>query len=196
MTQTSKFDHSFITIVSGLPRSGTSMMMQMLESGGFPLLTDGIRARDESNPRGYYEYEKVKGIETDSSWLDLARGKAVKIVIPLITHIPRSFDYKVIFMERDIGEVLVSQRSMVERQGADSTGIDEGRLGMAYINAIGRAKIHLKDNKIPVLFTSYVDVLENPLKQAGLITEFLGLNLNMEVMSGVVDANLYRQRRD
>jgi len=106
-----------ITVVSGLPRSGTSMMMQMLGAGGLAVLTDGKRGADADNPRGYYEYEAVKSLGQDASWLASAGGKAVKIVSALLIHLPDGFDYRVIFMRRPIAEVLASQRAMLDRLG-------------------------------------------------------------------------------
>src|ERR1700730_12387191 len=99
-----------IVVVSGTPRSGTSMAMKMLDAGGMPTLTDGIRAADESNPKGYYEFERVKELDKngDIAWLSDARGNAVKIISFLLTFLPESFDYQVIFMDRDLDEVLAS----------------------------------------------------------------------------------------
>ncbi len=108
-----------IIVVSGLPRSGTSMTMKMLVEGGIAVLTDGIRAADESNPEGYYEFEKVKQLDKagDLSWLNEARGKAVKIISYLLQRLPDTFDYRVIFMHRDLHEVIASQNRMLERLG-------------------------------------------------------------------------------
>src|SRR5437660_12828449 len=108
---------SEIIIVSGLPRSGTSLMMQMLENGGVPVVTDHIRTADTDNPRGYYEFEQVKKIKQDASWLPATRGKAVKMVSQLLYDLPTSERYKIIFMERDLDEVLASQEKMLERLG-------------------------------------------------------------------------------
>jgi hypothetical protein len=108
-----------ITVVSGLPRSGTSMMMQMLEAGGMQLLTDGVRQADEQNPKGYYELEAVKGLDKgeDTPWLADARGKAVKIISFLLTWLPDTYDYGVIFMERNLDEVVMSQNAMLRHRG-------------------------------------------------------------------------------
>src|SRR5262245_31961291 len=116
-----------IIIVSGLPRSGTSLMMQMLSSGGIEVLTDNLRTADADNPRGYYEFEKVKQIERDSSWLPQARGKAVKMVSQLLYHLPGGERYRVIFLERDLGEVLLSQEKMLRRLGRPAAPADEMR---------------------------------------------------------------------
>ncbi len=106
-----------IVIVSGLPRSGTSMLMNMLLDGGVPLLTDGIRNADHGNSRGYFEYEPVKALEKhgDLSWLPRARGKAVKIISFLLTWLPERYDYRVIFMQRDLDEIIASQNRMLAR---------------------------------------------------------------------------------
>src|SRR5262245_57703089 len=108
---------AFITIVSGLPRSGTSLMMRMLEAGGMPVLVDNIRAADEDNPAGYYEFEPVKQTSADNAWVKLAVGKAVKVVYRLLYDLPAGFRYRVLFMQRDMAEVLASQRKMLERAG-------------------------------------------------------------------------------
>jgi len=110
-------DRDTILIVSGLPRSGTSMMMKMLEAGGMAVLTDNIRTADQDNPRGYYEFERVKQIEHDTAWLPEAQGKAVKMIAGLLKHLPADYVYKIIFMQRDMDEVLASQRQMLVRRG-------------------------------------------------------------------------------
>lgn len=113
------FDESSVTIVTGLPRSGTSMMMRMLEAGGLPVLVDGRRGADIDNPNGYYEFEPVKETRTDASWVEGARGRAVKMVYRLLYDVPAEFRYRVLFMRRDLGEILASQRKMLTRHGAD-----------------------------------------------------------------------------
>ena len=97
-----------ITIVSGLPRSGTSLMMQMLEAGGMPVLTDGIRDADEDNPRGYYELEAVKRTKDDPAWLHGAPGKVVKMIYLLLYDLPTTYNYRIIFMRRPLSEVVAS----------------------------------------------------------------------------------------
>ena len=106
-----------ITIVSGLPRSGTSMMMQMLKQGGIEILTDKIRQNDVNNPRGYYELEKVKELPKDNTWLPEAEGKGVKIIVQLLQYLLPGFEYRIIFMQRDIKEILRSQKKMLENLG-------------------------------------------------------------------------------
>ena len=107
---------NYITIVSGLPRSGTSLMMRALDKGGINLLTDEIRAPDQDNPKGYYEFEKVKTVKQDSSWVSRAKGKAVKMVYRLLYDLPKKFSYRIVFMQRDLKEILVSQKKMLQRK--------------------------------------------------------------------------------
>src|SRR5262245_40494991 len=106
-----------IIIVSGLPRSGTSLMMQLLDAGGVEVVTDGVRAADPDNPRGYYEFEKVKQVKRDASWLPGVRGKAVKMVSQLLLDLPPTERYRVVFMERDLAETIDSQERMLQRLG-------------------------------------------------------------------------------
>src|SRR5262245_31379692 len=109
-------DKEFITIVSGLPRSGTSMMMRMLEKGGIPVLTDGLRKADDDNPLGYYEFEPVKRLDKDASWLNDAYNKAVKIIFIFLYRLPPEHKYKVLFMKRNLDEVVASQKMMLRRR--------------------------------------------------------------------------------
>src|SRR5262245_12295550 len=111
-----------ITIVSGLPRSGTSMMMSMLEAGGLGALTDGIRAADEDNPKGYYEFERVKKIKQDTAWLADAKGRVVKMISQLLLDLPAAYQYRIIFMRRNIDEILASQKQMMVRRGTAKDG--------------------------------------------------------------------------
>ncbi len=122
---------NFITVVSGLPRSGTSLMMQMLVAGGLPALTDAVRSPDESNPRGYFEFEPVKRLRTDASWLEQARGRAVKIIHLLLRELPTDgrFQYRVLFLRRPLEEVIASQSAMLARAGkasAEPVALGEG----------------------------------------------------------------------
>src|SRR5437868_10538215 len=125
-----------IIIVSGLPRSGTSLMMQMLDGGGIPVLTDAIRAADTDNPRGYYEFEKVKQIKQDASWLPQARGKACKMVSQLLYDLPASEKYRIVFMERDLDEILVSQEKMLQR--LDRPAAPREPMKRAYLLHLGK----------------------------------------------------------
>ena len=117
-----------ITIVSGLPRSGTSMMMKMLEAGGMPVLTDSWRSADEDNPKGYYEFERVKQIKTDQAWLPQAQGKVVKMISELLQYLPPIYCYRVIFMRRKLEETLASQRQMLQRRGEPAPVVSDESL--------------------------------------------------------------------
>ncbi len=186
-----------ITVVSGLPRSGTSMMMKMLDSGDMPLLIDRIRMADEDNPKGYYEYERVKDLEKDNSWLDTARGRTIKIVSPLLRNLKldEDYSYKIIFMLRELDEILASQKKMAERLNQNSDTIRDNILKEKY-------SLHLEEiyewlgqkENIDALFVNYTDVLENPLAIAEGISEFLDMHLNIPKMAAVADTSLYRQR--
>jgi len=185
-----------ITIVSGLPRSGTSMLMKMLEAGGMQLLVDNIRTADEDNPKGYYEFERVKKLQHDQSWLEDAKGKAVKIISELLKHLPQGYTYKVIFMHRKMEEILASQRRMLIRRGESTDEVSDGRLAELYRKHLQWIEAWLDEQpNIEVVAVSYNEVLENPVEHAERINRFLGNTLNVENMVGAVDQTLYRQRR-
>jgi Sulfotransferase domain len=187
---------AFITVVSGLPRSGTSLMMQMLAAGGCPILSDNVRAPDESNPRGYLELEAVKRLRTDQSWLSQAQGKAVKIIHLLLRELPVDdrFAYRVVFMNRPIDEVLSSQRTMLERQGKKSA--DGNTLKKTYESQLVQARQWLATQpSFGVHFVDYHALLKEPLQKAKEVSEFLsGLDLDAVEMSKAVDQALYRER--
>jgi protein-L-isoaspartate O-methyltransferase len=185
-----------ITIVSGLPRSGTSMMMAMLEAGGMQLLVDNIRTADEDNPKGYYEFERVKRIQHDQSWLEDARGKVVKIIPELLRQMPQDHTCKVIFMRRKMEEILASQRRMLIRRGEPADKVSDERMTELYRKHLRQAEDWIDEQpNIEVIYVSYNEILENPVEHARRINQFLGNTLNVENMVGVVDPTLYRQRR-
>jgi len=185
----------FVTVVTGLPRSGTSLMMQMLAAGGIPPLTDDHRTADESNPRGYFEYEAVKRLRSDQSWLEQARGHAVKIIHALMRELPVDgrFQYRVLLMRRPLEEVLSSQRAMLERQGKQSA--DPNLLAKVY-----RAQLEQLEQWMAgltcfaVLPVQHRDVISSPAETAGTIAQFLGENLDVVRMAETVDPALYRER--
>jgi len=185
-----------ITIVSGLPRSGTSMMMKMLEAGGMELVVDNIRKPDEDNPKGYYEFEKVKKIKENSSWLDDTKGKAFKMVYLLLYALPPDRSYKVIFMRRKLQEVLASQRKMLERKGIVNSSVDDEKMGELFEKQLNEIERWLDGQKnIEVLYMSYNDLIVNPLENVRILNRFLGGSLDTEKMAAVADKSLYRQRR-
>ncbi|MBL6995932.1 sulfotransferase domain-containing protein [Desulfobacula sp.] len=191
----SKKKKSFVTIVSGLPRSGTSMMMQMLEAGGMTIMTDKIRKPDEDNPRGYYEFEKVKKIKEDASWLWNCEGKAFKMVSALLYDLPMERGYKIIFIRRKMEEMLASQAAMLERMGRKGADISDEEMAEKYFTHLRDIENWLAQQKvIDVLYISYNDVIMYPIENASTVNSFLGNWLNVEKMSSVVDKSLHRQR--
>ena len=194
MDQLKTENHEIITVVSGLPRSGTSMMMQMLRAGGLTCLTDELREADISNPKGYFEFEKVKGLRADNSWLPEANGKVIKIISHLLFCLPPELNYKTIFMERDLGEVLASQRKMLANQGRGEENLSDERLGQIFAQQLRQVRKMLADRHISTLFLGYKDVLEDPVEISTQLRAFLGNNLDQQAMRDVVDHNLYRQR--
>jgi hypothetical protein len=185
---------SEIFIVSGLPRSGTSLMMQMLENGGVEIVTDNIRTADIDNPRGYYEFESVKKIKRDTSWLPQTRGKAFKMVSQLLYDLPSSETYRIIFMERDLDEMLLSQEKMLTRLGRDAAPREAMKRSYALHLERLHAWLHQQQN-LAVLRVSYNDLVERPEAQAERVREFLGGKADVDGMARTVDPSLYRNRK-
>jgi len=188
----------FITVVSGLPRSGTSMMMSALEKGGMGLVVDHIRTADANNPRGYYEFERVKKLpEGDVDWLVSANGKAVKIISALLTYLPEDFHYRVIFMERDLEEILASQNRMLERNSIiQQSLLSEDELARSFDVHLSEVKYWLEtQDLIQTLYVSYNRVLCQPKVEFGLIAKFLNGKVDSDSMVQVVDPSLHREKR-
>lgn len=184
-----------ITIVSGLPRSGTSMMMKMLEAGSMKVVVDNIRKADEDNPKGYYEFEKVKKIKENSSWLDSMQGKAVKMVSMLLYDLPPDRNYKVIFMKRKMEEILDSQRVMLERKGIKDDANDD-KMEILFSKHLNEIEKWLDEQQnIEVAYINYTDVIEQPYENAQVVSRFLDNKLDAEKMAKVVDKLLYTQRK-
>ncbi|MCG2768726.1 MAG: sulfotransferase [Anaerolineae bacterium] len=185
-----------VTVVSGLPRSGTSLMMKMLESGGMEVLIDNVRQVDEDNPQGYYEFEKVKQIKEDQAWLEDARGKVVKMVSALLKHLPGDHAYKVIFMRRKMEEILASQKRMLVRREEPTDKASDEAMAAWFHKHLKKVEAWLASQpNIDVIYVSYNETLEDPVQQAKRVNQFLGNALDEEKMVGVVDPTLYRQRR-
>ena len=184
-----------ITVVSGLPRTGTSMMMKMLAAGGMEAVVDNIRVADEDNLNGYFEFEPVKKIKEDQSWLDGAAGKVFKMVSMLLYDLPKDRRYKVIFMQRDMWEMLASQKKMLERKGQVSTvEVDEKNKAL-YEKHLEKVKDWLgRQNYMEVLYVNYNDVLREPHENAAAVNRFLGGGLDVEKMAKVFDKEMYRNR--
>ena len=184
-----------IIIVSGLPRSGTSMMMKMLEAGGVKILTDHIRTADDDNPKGYFELEIVKKIDNNKEWLKGAQGKVVKIISQFLQSLPSNFNYKVVFMQRVMEEILASQKQMLIRRNEATDRISDEEMGKFFNNHLLIIESWLeKQPNFDVLYISYNEVLKNSTKFSNKISEFLGGTLNINNMANVVDQSLHRQR--
>jgi hypothetical protein len=187
-----------IVVVSGLPRSGTSMMMKMLESGGLPIMTDGERKADIDNPNGYYEVERVKHLEkeTDKSWVRGARGKVLKVISFLLKDLPDDNAYQVLFLRRDLDEVIASQDKMIARLGTQNASADAEAMKEAYRNDIVRARLHCKARaNFRYLEVHYKHTIDDPTATASAVNAFLGGKLDEEKMRQAVQQELYRNRR-
>ena len=184
-----------IYVVSGLPRSGTSMMMQMLTKGGLPPLCDGIREADEDNPRGYLELEAVKATERDASWVANAPGRVVKVVSSLLVHLPKDYEYRVIFMRRQLDEVLASQRRMLGRRGEPLGDADAMRT--MFVRHIEEMEHWLRNAPhMKQLFVSYNRLLVHPQEQLERVRNFLHVSVDETAMLSAIDPTLHRQRAD
>ncbi|MBW1709233.1 MAG: sulfotransferase domain-containing protein [Deltaproteobacteria bacterium] len=188
-------DRDYITVVSGLPRSGTSMMMKMLEAGGLEILTDNIRTADEDNPKGYYEFEPVKKMKQDTSWLPDAQGKGVKIISMLLQDLPLDYHYKVIFIRRNMSEILASQKQMLIRRGEPTDKVSDEELAVMYENHLRKIEAWLnKQTAFEILYVNYNECLKSPAKYSKKLNKFLDGKLNGANMASVIDSSLYRQR--
>jgi len=185
----------YVCIVSGLPRSGTSMMMNALEAGGMEVLTDHIRQADEDNPRGYYEFEPVKKTREDPSWLREAKGKAVKVIYRLLYDLPKEYRYRVIFMQRNLKETLESQNRMLRRNGRPVDTIPEKKMLTLLAAELSKCERWLAvQPNFNVLYVDYRTMIEDGQKQARKINKFLDGGLDVKAMAAVVDPSLYRNR--
>lgn len=187
-----------VVIVSGLPRSGTSLAMKMLDEGGMRQIIDGIRTADVDNPKGYYEDERVKDLHKipDKGWVKDGRGKALKVISFLIKDLPDENDYKIIFMRRHLDEVLASQNKMLEHR-EESNETPDDKMKEIYQDHLKQV-LSLMERRpnMDVLFVDYRNVLEDPEGNARKIHDFLGMNLDVEKMAAVADPNLYRNRAE
>lgn len=192
-----KLGKNTIYIVSGLPRSGTSMMMRMIKAGGIEPFTDNIRIPDDDNPKGYYELERVKQLERDHTWLHEVKGKVVKIISMLLYYLPSKYEYKVIFMQRNMDEILASQAAMLlGMQGKKGKDISDEELSIKFIKHLKNIETWLKkQSNIKVLYISYNAILKHPHENVIKINNFMDQRLDDTKMLEVIDKNLYRQRR-
>ena len=185
-----------VVVVSGLPRSGTSMAMKMIEAGGLEIVADHVRTADEDNPKGYFEDERVKdlGGGGDTSWVGCARGKAIKVVSSLISHLPAANAYRVVFMLRNLHEVLASQAKMLDRRGEVSE-TDDQRMMESYQKHLDKVRFQLRfRSNFETLYVKYTEAVADPRRAAARINAFLGGGLDVELMVAAVDGSLYRNR--
>jgi hypothetical protein len=184
-----------IYVVSGLPRSGTSMAMAILQAAGLPLFSDGSRLPDEDNLGGYFEHEAVKRIRSDNSWLSQALGKVVKVISPSLEFLPVELNYRVVFMRRDLTEVCASQEQMLRRRGKEPK--EGGKSEM--IELMQRHLNHIdawlvSQANVEVLYLNYADLIQQPLVACRILAQFLALESDIEQLAKVVDPCYYRQR--
>jgi hypothetical protein len=184
-----------ITIVSGLPRSGTSLMMQMLVAGGLPALSDGERRADTDNPRGYLEWERIKQLPNDPACIAEGEGKVVKVISRLLLSLPAGHEYRIIFMQRPLPEVLASQDEMLRRRGNYKEGADPVVIAAAFEKHLREVYAWLENKPyVTTLRIQYHDVLSQPKEIGQRLAQFLGTSLDVEAMVQQVDASLYRNR--
>jgi Sulfotransferase domain len=184
-----------ITVVSGIPRSGTSLMMQMMAAGGMPVLTDGQRSADANNPRGYYELESVKSLARNQDVVGQAEGKVVKVISSLLPSLPKQFEYRVIFMCRPLEEVVSSQNRMLERLGKEVPPTPTASVVAAFEEHLRKIRSWLgQQPNIGVLYVDYPAVLQAPEEQAGRICAFLGRDLDIAAMIRQIERSLHREK--
>lgn len=186
-----------VIVVSGLPRSGTSMLMRMLAEGGLPIVADTSRAADDSNPLGYFEDSRVERLNTDpdTRWLADARGRAIKIISFLLTYLPATLNYRVIFVHRDLSEVVASQDAMLARRGQEADPAKTVEVARAWEEHLRKVKAFLARNPhFEVLDVDYNAVIADAAPQAARVNRFLGGRLDERRMIAAVDQQLYRNR--
>jgi hypothetical protein len=189
-----------IVVVSGLPRSGTSMMMNMLRAVDLQIVTDELRTADADNPKGYFEDERVKELDKvqDKTWLRDCRGKVIKIISFLLKDLPADNHYKVVFLRRDLEEVIASQNKMLtRRREAVGTRTDDEKMIKRYTMHLRKVEFLLEEEpNFEHIDIVYTEALEQPREQAQRIAEFLGMKLDVDKMTRAVDKSLYRNRRE
>jgi len=187
-------ERDFVTVVSGVPRSGTSLLMQMLAAGGIDPWTDRVRRPDADNPRGYFEYEAVKRLPEAADWVSRARGSAVKVIHLLVPRLPTSCAYRLVLVRRDWGEVLASQAAMLERAGGSAADLPSDRLIAVFERQLEDVTRWAARHEVALLELGHRDVLSAPAASAATLDTFLGGGLDRDEMSGAVDRTLHRQK--
>lgn len=182
-----------VVVVSGLPRSGTSMMMQLLVAGGITAVQDHIREQDSDNPKGYFEFEKVKSLKDDSSWVKNCSDQCIKVISFHLNNLPDNCHYKVVFMRREMDEIIRSQKKMLVNKKRSTDNMD--KLSTIYDKHVREVEVFLKDQQnFDVAYMNYTDVLNHPYKAFKSLCHFLDRRLNQDEMIKVVDPMLYRNR--
>jgi hypothetical protein len=191
-----KDHHPFIPIVSGLPRSGTSLMMNMLAAGGLEVLTDQLRTPDDDNPVGYFELEEVKKLmKGEHSWLARSNGKAVKVISTLLPYLPDGYHYRIIFMRRAIEEVLASQRRMLINRSENPDKVSDDQMAEMFAKDLQQSERWITSQAHTTrIDIDYKQLIANPRPLVAEINKFLGGGLDEDKMLGVIDPSLYRQR--
>ena len=186
----------FVTVVSGLPRSGTSMMMKVLEAGGQSVVTDEQRTADEDNPKGYFELERVKQLDKgDTAWVAEAQGKVVKVISALLEYLPPAYTYRVVFIRREMSEILASQKKMLERRGEPTDRVSDDELARLFSKHVQKVETWLRgQSNFSVLYIDYNKMLADPLPYVRQVNQFLGGALDEQKMAAMVDPTLYRNR--
>ena len=192
---TQRKDDKKIIVVSGLPRSGTSMMMKMLEEGGIPILTDAIRGADDDNPNGYYEFELVKKLpDGQNQWLADANHKVVKIISALLEHLPVNYRYKIIFMEREPREILASQQKMLANRNEKSE-INDTEMQEQFQKHLAAIKYWLaRQPHMDVMYIDYNKMISKPENYCQAIADFIAIPVDVSKMLAVPNERLYRNR--
>lgn len=185
-----------VVIVSGLPRSGTSMMMKVLEAGGLPVEIDGLRAADPDNPEGYYELERVKELDKgDKAWVGEVQGKAVKVISALLEHLPEDYEYRVIFMNRKIEEVLNSQRKMLARRGEAVDAVNDAEMADLFAKHVAKVKAWIREQpNFAMLDIDYGAMVQDPVTYVRMVNQFVDNVLDEEAMAQMINPDLYRNR--
>jgi hypothetical protein len=189
------YKERMITIVSGLPRSGTSLMMQMLVAGGMTALSDGERRADTDNPRGYLEWERIKQLPSDPACIAEGEGKVVKVISRLLLALPDGHEYRIIFMQRPLPEVLASQDEMLRRRGSYKQGADPAAISAAFEKHLREVHAWIEGKPyVRSLRVQYHDVLSRPQEISQQLAQFLEIPLDLGAMAQQVDDSLYRNR--
>lgn len=186
-----------VIVVSGLPRSGTSMMMKMLDATGLPIMTDHERTADEDNPKGYFEFERVKDLkqEPDKSWVRGARGKVLKVISHLLEDLPDENFYRVVLMRRDFDEIIASQNKMLDRRGEENP-IEDAEAKESYIRHLVDVRFMVRKRpNFEMIEVEFGKALEAPQTFVADINDFLGGGLDLDAMMSIVEPDLYRNRK-